>query len=66
MEIYKVQSYEEINSELILSLIVRYKQKEVPRLKKLNDYYLGKSEIKNRKMKDPSKPNNKVATPIGA
>ncbi len=66
MEIYKVQSYEEITSELILSLIERYKQKEVPRLKKLNDYYLGKSEIKNRKMKDPSKPNNKVANPFGA
>lgn len=57
---------EEITSELILSLIGRYKKKELPRLKKLQDYYLGKSEIKNRKMADPSKPNNKVSNPFGA
>ena len=41
MEFYKVQSIEDITNELILSLIERYKQNEVPRLKKLYDYYLG-------------------------
>lgn len=57
---------EQINDELILSLIERYKQNEIPRLKKLYDYYIGNSEIKKRSMKDASKPNNKVAHPFGA
>lgn len=66
MEIYKVQSLENINNELIVSLIERYKNKEVNRLTKLNNYYLGKSDIKKRTMNDPAKPNNKIANPYGA
>ena len=66
VETYKVQSLDNITNELILSLIERYKLKEVPRLKRLNNYYLGKSDIKNRKMHDKAKPNNKIANPFGA
>ena len=66
MEFYKVESIEDITSELVLSLIERYKQNEMPRLKKLYNYYLGESEIKERTMKDSSKPNNRVAHPFGA
>jgi SPP1 family phage portal protein len=66
LEQYKVQSIESITNELILSLVERYKIKEIPRLKKLDNYYLGKSNIKNRKMTDTSKPNNKIANPYGA
>ena len=34
---------------------------ELPRLKKLENYYSANNEIKNRVMKDSSKPNNKIA-----
>jgi SPP1 family phage portal protein len=66
MEIYKVQSLDNVTNELVLSLMNRYQLKEVPRLKKLQGYYTGKSEIKKRKMTDPNKPNNKVSNPYGA
>ena len=67
MEIYKVQSIEDITNELILSLIERYKQVEVPKLKKLHDYYIGENPtIRNRKTSDTSKPNNKIANPIAS
>lgn len=35
MEKYQIKNIEELNSELILHLINRYKMKELPRLKKL-------------------------------
>jgi len=65
MEFYKVQSIDEINSELILLLIERFKQNEVPRLQNLYQYYLGNSKIKSRPSVDATKPNNKIAHPIG-
>ena len=64
MEFYKVQSEEQITDELILLLIERYRQKEIPRLRKLHSYYLGNTAIKSRTMSDSSKPNNKIASPI--
>ncbi|WP_188074725.1 phage portal protein [Planococcus sp. ANT_H30] len=64
MEKYKIQNAEELNGELILQLINRYKLKEVTRLKRLKNYYTGKHEtIINRTMKDPTKPNNKIINP---
>ena len=45
-------------------LIERYRQKEIPRLRKLHDYYLGNTSIKSRTMSDANKPNNKIASPI--
>lgn len=35
MEKYQIKNIEELNSELILQLINRYKMKKLPRLKKL-------------------------------
>ena len=64
MEFYKVQNIDEITDELILLLIERYRQKEIPRLQKLHSYYLGNTAIKSRTMSDSSKPNNKIASPI--
>lgn len=63
MEIYRVTSLEYITPELILSLINRYKVNEVPRLERLQKYYIGQSDIKNRSMNDPTKPNNRVSNP---
>lgn len=66
MEQYKVTGIESITPELILSLIDRYKQKEIPRLNRLMNYYVGKSDIKKRQMADPLKPNNKIVNPFGS
>lgn len=35
---------------------------ELPRLQKLYNYYVGKHDILNRKLPDPTKPNNKIVT----
>lgn len=66
MELYRVSDVDAINGELIMALVQRYKTKETPRLKRLHDYYIGKPDIKNRKMNDPAKPNNKIASPYSA
>ncbi|MFP3357590.1 phage portal protein [Planococcus sp. SIMBA_143] len=64
MEKYQIKNIEELNSELILQLINRYKMKELPRLKKLKAYYKGEHEaILQRTMSDPNKPNNKIVNP---
>lgn len=48
MEKYKIKDIEELNGELILQLINRFKIKEVPRLNRLKNYYLGESNILKR------------------
>lgn len=63
MELYRVSDVDAINGELIMALVQRYKTKETPRLKRLHDYYIGKPDIKNRKMNDPAKPNNRIFSP---
>src|SRR5699024_8600122 len=39
---------------------------EVPRLERLERYYLAQSDIKTRTMKDQSKPNNRYANSFGS
>ena len=55
-----------ITSELVVALINRYRENEVPRLNKLYDYYLGNTDIFKRVMADPVKPNNKVGNPFSS
>ena len=64
MEKYRINSTEQLTPELLLSLVNRYKLKEVPRLKRLYRYYENNSDIKQRTMSDKSKPNNRIATPF--
>lgn len=64
MEKYKLNSKEELNDEVLLSLIKRFIEKEIPRLKKLERYYLNENDILNRVMSDTNKPNNKVSHPL--
>lgn len=66
MEIYKVTSIEDITNELIIKLIERYKENEIPRIEKLQNYYKGKSDILKKTTNDPSKPNNKIVNPFPA
>lgn len=48
-----------LTGEAILKLIERYKVRQVPRLEKLQNIYIGKHDILNRTM-DSGKPNNKI------
>lgn len=66
METYRVTNEEAITDALIVALVSRYQTTEVPRLKRLHDYYISKPDIKNRQMNDPAKPNNKIASPYAA
>lgn len=64
MEQYRINSVDEITEELITALISRFKLNTVPRIKKLQNYYLGEADIKIREMNDPTKPNHKIANPF--
>ncbi len=45
----------------IIKFIELFKMNEIPRLRKLNNYYLGKNEIENRIFSDITKPNNRIS-----
>ena len=55
-----------LTTEHIKKLIDNHKQLELPRLQKLENYYLANNCILQRQMKDPSKPNNKIANPYAS
>ena len=55
-----------LTTEMVKRIIDDYKQNELPRLIKLEDYYNAKNEILNRIMKDETKPNNKIANPYAS
>ena len=52
---------EELTDKVIQRLVENHRSQEFPRLKKLEEYYNANNEINRRLMKDPSKPNNKIA-----
>ena len=52
---------EELTDKVIKRLVENHRSQEFPRLKRLEDYYNANNEINRRLMKDPSKPNNKIA-----
>lgn len=60
-----LESIDELTPELIQVLIKKHNTEEVPRLKKLKNYYLGKHDILNRTMAD-GKPNNKIVNPYAS
>lgn len=66
MEKYQVSNVDMITPELVVALINRYRENEVPRLNKLYDYYLGNTDIFKRVMADPVKPNNKIGNPFSS
>lgn len=59
---YPKEKYDEdnLNKEIILTLIKRHRYKIVPRIRKNIKYYEGDHAIKNRKKTNKSLPNNKV------
>ena len=60
---YRVTKEEDITQELVIALIERYKQNEVKRIQELEDYYVGKTAIHSRYMKDLDSPNNQLSAP---
>ena len=52
-----------LTPELIKKIVNKFQQTELPRMEKLKDYYLNKTDILKRVVEDPSKPNNKIAHP---
>jgi len=66
MELYKINSLEDLTPELINALVERYKVREVPRLEKLEKYYKGENKIVERAEMTPGKPNNRVSNPFAA
>lgn len=56
-----LNAIEELTEKVIKRIIETHRSSELPRLQNLENYYNAKNVIKNRIMKDPSKPNNKIA-----
>lgn len=62
----KMSKESQLTLPVIKRLIDNHKKDILPRLQKLEDYYLAKNEILKRVMKDASKPNNKIANPYAS
>lgn len=60
---FRLESSEQLTPEVIRELIIQFRGEQLPRLKKLKDYYMNKTAILRRPCVDPSKPNNKVVHP---
>ena len=60
LEQYKISNVDQLTPKLIATLVRRFKKNELPRLKKLQEYYLGEHDILKRRFSDVSKPNNKL------
>lgn len=61
---FRLESADKLTQEIIRELIIKFRGEDLPRLKKLKDYYLNKTAILRRPCVDPSKPNNKVVHPF--
>ena len=55
-----IKSGQEFTSDILKDLINNHLQNDVPRLKQLYQFYKGNHTILERKMADPTKPNNKL------
>lgn len=62
MQKYKIESTEQINGELLKNLVQSFKLNELPKIKKLMNYYNGNQDILIR-TKAGDKPNNKINNP---
>ena len=58
---FTLNSIEELDEKTILRIVDKHRTTILPRLLKLERYYLTKNDILQRVMADTSKPNNKIA-----
>lgn len=60
---YRLDKETPLTIDIILRLIQRHYQNDLPRLEKLKKYYFDDNKIKTRIQADSTKPNNRVANP---
>jgi SPP1 family phage portal protein len=60
---FRLNSKDELTTDVVKRIVNKFRANELPRLKKLNDYYLNKTDILKRVQADSTKPNNKVVHP---
>ena len=58
---YHIGIETELTAEMIIGFIEDFKLNHLPRFRKLENYYLNKTAIKDRVFSDISKPNNKIS-----
>jgi SPP1 family phage portal protein len=61
---FRLSNKDELTPELIKRMVYKFRQNDLPRLIKLKNYYLNKTDILKRVQADPTKPNNKVVHPF--
>ncbi len=61
-----LENIEQLNEKLVAALIKKHSVEAVPHLNVLKNYYIGKHDILNRTMADPTKPNNKIVNSYGS
>lgn len=61
-----LENADQLNEKLLTALFKKHQVEAVPRLNKLKNYYIGKHDILNRTMADPTKPNNKIVNAYGS
>lgn len=61
---FRLSNKDELTPELIKRMVYKFRQNDLPRLIKLKDYYLNKTDILKRVQADPTKPNNRVVHPF--
>ena len=59
---YLLDKNEELTADKITKILQQFQQKELPRLRKYNDYYLGNQEIMRKYNQDKTKPCNRIVT----
>ena len=58
---FSLNTIDELTEKVIRRIIENHRSSVLPRLQNLENYYKANNAIKNRYMKDKSKPNNKIA-----
>lgn len=61
---FRLNNKDELTPELIRRMVYKFRQCDLPRLIKLKNYYLNKTDILKRVQADELKPNNRVVHPF--
>lgn len=62
--VYRLNSVDELTLEMVRKMVVEFRGQQLPRLKKLKDYYMNKTAILRRVQADKTKPNNRIVHPF--
>ena len=62
--IFRLENKEELTPEVIRRIVYKFRFEDLPRMKRLKNYYLNKTDVLKRVQADSTKPNNKVVHPF--